>query len=92
MYSISSCALDAAKTSDAPENDGKDGVVDEEQVDNSILKLTKAEKRAKLKKIKKVAKKQEELTKAEEVQPTPQAAVLVFFNNFTFLLIHSTVP
>ncbi|XP_022147948.1 nucleolar complex protein 3 homolog [Momordica charantia] len=65
-----------SKTSDAPENDGKDGVVDEEQVDNSILKLTKAEKRAKLKKIKKVAKKQEELTKAEEVQPTPQAAVL----------------
>lgn len=43
-----------------------------------IVKLTKAERRAKLKKQKKETKKLgKELDKAEELQQTPQAAVLV---------------
>ncbi|XP_021288622.1 nucleolar complex protein 3 homolog isoform X2 [Herrania umbratica] len=45
--------------------------------DKSIVKLTKAERRAKLKRSKKEAKKQgKELAKTEEVQPTQQEAVL----------------
>ena len=48
-------------------------------MDKSIVKLTKAERRAKLKKSKKEAKKQgKELSKTEDVEQTPQAAVLVF--------------
>ena len=61
--------------------------MEEDQVDNGVLKLTKAERRAKQKKIKKIAKKQEDVTQAEEVQPTSQAAVLVFFRDFTFLFL-----
>lgn len=90
IYSFCSCVLDAAKPSDAPENGANEEEVEEDQVDNGVLKLTKAERRAKQKKIKKVAKKQEDITKDEEVQPTPQAAVVVFFRDFTFLL-YSTV-
>lgn len=57
-------------------------------VDKSIVKLTKVERRAKLKKQKKEAKKQgKELDKAEEVQQTPQAAVLVLFQFFYYLKI-----
>ena len=81
----------AAKTSDAPEDGGNEEAMEEDRVDNGVLKLTKAERRAKLKKTKKVAKKQEDVTKAEEVKPTPQAAVLVFFCDFTLLLLYSTV-
>lgn len=54
---------------------GEDG-----NADKGLLKLTKAERRAKLKKLKKEGKKQgTEMTKAE-VQETPQAAVLVLSN------------
>ncbi|GKV29310.1 hypothetical protein SLEP1_g38247 [Rubroshorea leprosula] len=57
------------------ENDEKDDDVG--SADKSIIKLTKAERRAKLKKIKKEAKKQgKELAKPEEVQQTKQEAVL----------------
>lgn len=68
-----------------------------DSVDKGIVKLTKVERRAKLKKQKKEAKKQgKELDKAEEVQQTPQAAVLVlsqffyhsaFFFSFCFVLL-----
>lgn len=92
VYSLSSYVLDAAKLSDAPENGGNEEATEEDQVDNGVMKLNKAERRAKQKKIKKIAKKQEDVTQAEEVQPTPQAAVLVFFRDFTFCLCYSTVP
>ncbi|KAK8651656.1 hypothetical protein V6N13_141244 [Hibiscus sabdariffa] len=50
---------------------------DEGDVDKSMVKMTKAERRAKLKKSKKEAKKLEkESTKAEEVQPTQQESAL----------------
>ncbi|OMP06730.1 CCAAT-binding factor [Corchorus olitorius] len=50
---------------------------EEENEDKSVVKLTKPERRAKLKKSKKEAKKQaKELPKTEEVQPTPQEAAL----------------
>ena len=71
------------KKSTASENDleeaGQDDEVD--AADKGIVKLTKAERRAKLKKLKKEAKKQGKDSAAPEVQaevePTPQAAVLV---------------
>lgn len=91
-YSLSFCVLDAAKTSEAPENGADEEALEEDQVDNSMLKLTKAERRAKQKKLKKVAKKQEDVTKAEEVQPTSQATIVVFFSNFAFLLLYITIP
>ncbi|KAE8009055.1 hypothetical protein FH972_005512 [Carpinus fangiana] len=54
------------------EDDDKDG-----GADKGIVKVTKAERRAKLKKQKRESKKQgKELDEAEEVQQTPQAAVL----------------
>ncbi|OMP04851.1 CCAAT-binding factor [Corchorus capsularis] len=50
---------------------------EEENEDKSVVKLTKPERRAKLKKSKKEAKKQaKELPKTEEVQPNPQEAAL----------------
>jgi len=61
-------------------------------VDKSLVKLTKAEKRAKLKKMRKEAKKQaKNMAEEEEVQQNPQAAVLVFIQmnlvgNDAFLL------
>lgn len=55
------------------------GDVEDSAADKSIVKLTKADRRAKLKKSKKEAKKQgKELEKTEEKQ-NPQAAVLVFY-------------
>ncbi|XP_054814559.1 nucleolar complex-associated protein 3 [Prosopis cineraria] len=45
-------------------------------VDKGLVKLSKAEKRAKLKKMKKEAKKQGKEVADTEVQPAPQAAVL----------------
>lgn len=65
---------DSENAADKYEADGEDG---NEGVDKSIVKLTKAERRAKLKKSKKEAKKQgKELDKTEDVQQTPQAAAL----------------
>ncbi|KAJ7982034.1 Nucleolar complex protein 3 like [Quillaja saponaria] len=51
--------------------DGKNGIADK-----SLVKLTKAEKRAKLKKLKKEAKKQGKDVTGTEVLETPQASVL----------------
>lgn len=54
--------------------------------DKSMVKLTKSERRAKLKKSKKENKKQgKELAKTEEMHPTQQEAALVCFT--LFLLI-----
>lgn len=59
-----------SQTAEVTENEG--------DVDKSVVKLTKAERRAKLKKTKKEAKKMgKELAKTEEVQPTQQEAALV---------------
>ncbi|XP_012464130.1 nucleolar complex-associated protein 3 [Gossypium raimondii] len=58
-----------SQTAEVTENEG--------DVDKSVVKLTKAERRAKLKKTKKEAKKMgKELAKTEEVQPTQQEAAL----------------
>lgn len=69
------------KTSGIFENgeiEDEDGGVGKDGVDKSIIKLTKAERRAKLKKGKKDAKKQgKDLSQTEQVQQTPQAAILV---------------
>lgn len=57
--------------------EGETGEDDEEgTVDKSVIKLTKVERRAKLKKIKKEAKKQGKELAKTEVEQTPQAAVL----------------
>lgn len=56
-------------------DDEKDG-----GADKGIVKMTKAERRTKLKKSKKEAKKQgKDLSKPEEAEQAPQAAVLVLF-------------
>jgi nucleolar complex protein 3 len=69
----------------AEEDDNKDG-----GSDKGIVKVTKAERRAKLKKQKRESKKQgKELDEAEEVQQTPQAAVLVLSCAFFFLMLLS---
>lgn len=68
-----------SKTTEKSENGrDTDDEKDDSGADKGILRLTKAERRAKLKKSKKEAKKQgKELEKTEEVQETPQASVLV---------------
>lgn len=56
--------------------------------DKGIVRLTKPERRAKLKQQRKEAKKLgKELEKVEEVQQTPQAAVLVLSNWSHFLML-----
>ena len=69
----------ASKT--VSENDlSEEGTAEDTNMDEGMVKLTKAEKRAKLKKMKKEAKKQgKEMAKAE-VEETPHAAVLVLSN------------
>ncbi|KAK8545849.1 hypothetical protein V6N13_067111 [Hibiscus sabdariffa] len=58
-----------SQAAEVPENEG--------DVDKSMVKMTKAERRAKLKKSKKEAKKLgKESTEAEEVQPTQQESAL----------------
>ncbi|KAL2328637.1 hypothetical protein Fmac_022064 [Flemingia macrophylla] len=58
------------------ENDpSEEGAQEDVEADKGLVKLTKAEKRAKLKKMKKEAKKQGKEV-AKEVEETPQAAVL----------------
>ena len=57
-----------------------------------MVKLTKSEKRAKLKKMKKEAKKQGKEMAKTEVEDTPQAAVLVLSNqinniNLVFFMV-----
>ncbi|CAK7355459.1 unnamed protein product [Dovyalis caffra] len=64
--------LSEKKGGDVGDGEGEDG-----GGDKGIVKLTKAERRAKLKKSKKEAKKLgKEVAKAEDVKETPQAAVL----------------
>ncbi|XAR56909.1 hypothetical protein NMG60_11037554 [Bertholletia excelsa] len=63
------------KSENATPRDTKENEVDVEN--KGFVKLTKAEKRAKLKKMRKEAKKQaKDVAKEEEVQQTPQAEVL----------------
>nr|DAD39164.1 TPA_asm: hypothetical protein HUJ06_013487 [Nelumbo nucifera] len=72
-------AKESRKPEDAPKEDDNENAMSNEdnKAAKSIVKLTKAERRAKLKKSKKEAKKQEkELTKTEELQTNPQAEVL----------------
>ncbi|KAJ7948944.1 Nucleolar complex protein 3 like [Quillaja saponaria] len=68
------------KTSILSENGSKEeetgGAVKDGSVDKSLVRLTKAEKRAKLKKLKKEAKKQGKEVITTGVQETSQAAVL----------------
>lgn len=53
----------------------------------AVVKLTKAEKRAKLKKLRKEAKKQgKDMAQGEEVLQAPQAEVLVYFPKYTSIL------
>ena len=56
--------------------DDKDG-----NADTGLVKLTKADRRAKLKKMKKEAKKEGKEEAKTEEQQTPQAAVLVLTNH-----------
>lgn len=69
------------KATQKSENEDKDEATTnnkEAGIDASVVRLTKAEKRAKLKKIRKEAKKQaKEGTEVEDVEQIPQAEVLV---------------
>lgn len=64
-------------TEKGPTKEETEGEDNEGNVDKGLLKLSKAERRAKLKKMKKEAKKQGKEVTSTEVQQTPQAAVLV---------------
>ncbi|KAK6929006.1 CCAAT-binding factor [Dillenia turbinata] len=67
----------ASKADTAADEDQVDGALEDDDSNKSMVKLSKAERRAKLKKSKKEAKKQmKEQVKTEEVQQTPQAEVL----------------
>lgn len=82
----------APKNSKPPENDLEEPGQDDEDdaADKGIVKLTKAERRAKLKKLKKEAKKHgkdsatPEVEVQVEVEPTPQAAVLVLSDSTSY--------
>lgn len=60
-----------------------------------MVKLTKAEKRAKLKKMRKEAKQQGKEVAKAEVEETPQAAVLVLSNqinyHFTLFMVSTKI-
>ena len=70
------CGIAPKKHSENILNEGETGE-DDNTEDKGIIKLTKAERRAKLKKSKKDAKKQGKEVAKTEVEQTPQAAVLV---------------
>ena len=63
--------------------------------DKGMVKLTKAEKRAKLKKMRKDAKQQGKEVAKAEVEETPQAAVLVLSNqinyHFTLFMVSTKI-
>ncbi|KAK6645744.1 hypothetical protein PHAVU_L001854 [Phaseolus vulgaris] len=64
-------------TKTVSENDpSEEGTAEDVNADEGMVKLTKSEKRAKLKKMKKEAKKQGKEMAKTEVEDTPQAAVL----------------
>jgi len=68
----------SAATKTVSENDlSEEGTAEDANADGGMVKLTKAEKRAKLKKMRKEAKKQGREVAKAEVEETPQAAVLV---------------
>lgn len=76
MYVIVTKPSTASK--DNVNGEGETGGDDEDHTaDKSIVKFTKAEKRAKLKKSRKEAKKQGKELDKSEAEQTPQAAVLV---------------
>lgn len=68
------------ETTSKGEEENKDGEEEEDGgADKGLVKLTKAEKRAKLKKSRKESKKLgKEVAEPEPVEAAPQAAVLVF--------------
>lgn len=79
-----------------PENGGDENEVGEGEKDGGgnegIIKLTKAERRAKLKKSKKEAKKEgKKLSKPEEAEEAPQVAVLVLFSCFWISIDHFNI-
>jgi hypothetical protein len=77
LLSHSAATKTAPVNAPSEEETGEDG-----NEDTGLVKLTKAEKRAKLKKIRKEGKKQGKEVAKEEVKEAPQAAVLVFPNLF----------
>uniref|UniRef100_A0A2P2JZB5 Uncharacterized protein MANES_14G011200 n=3 Tax=Rhizophora mucronata TaxID=61149 RepID=A0A2P2JZB5_RHIMU len=64
------------ESKNCPDEDGTGHDEKDSGADKSIVRLTKAERRAKLKRSKKEAKKLKELGGMDEVEKTPQAAVL----------------
>jgi len=67
----------SAATRTAPVNGPSKEEDDNE--DKGFVKLTKAEKRAKLKKIRKEGKKQGKEVAKEEVEEAPQSTILVYY-------------
>lgn len=77
LFSHSAATKTASENGPSEEEIAEDG-----NADKGLVKLTKAEKRAKLKKMRKEGKKQGKEVAKEEVKETPQAAVLVLSNLF----------
>lgn len=83
LFLHSAATKTAAVNGPSEEETGEDG-----NADKGLFKLTKAEKRAKLKKIRKEGKKQDKEVAKEEVEEAPQAAALVspnLFSNINFI-------
>lgn len=73
----------SAATKTAPEKGpGEKETEEDGNTDKGLVKLTKAEKRAKLKKMRKEGKKQGKEVAKAEVEEAPQAAILVITNSF----------
>lgn len=75
LFLLSVATKTAPVNGPSEEETGEDG-----SIDKGLFKLTKAEKRAKLKKIRKEGKKQGKEVAKEEVEEVPQAAALVLPN------------
>jgi len=70
----------SAATRTAPVNGpSKEETGEDDNEEKGFVKLTKAEKRAKLKKIRKEGKKQGKEVAKEEVEEAPQSTVLVYY-------------
>lgn len=75
------CLLENAVVNASKQSEGAgEGEGDTQETDKGLVKLTKAEKRAKLKKSKKEAKKQAKELPPDEVKDNPQRAVLVSYH------------
>lgn len=86
----------SAATKTVLENDpSEEGTGEDVNKDKGMVKLTKAEKRAKLKKMRKEAKQQGKEVAKAEVEETPQAAVLVLSNqinyHFTLFMVSTKI-